>query len=197
MQNTDSMKDEIRLQREKLNGQPFHKKWEYYWGYYKVPAIIILLAACMVGSIFHTILTRKETVLSVAYINAFPNVDDTQFMSGFNSYLGINSGKQDTSLDSGFYLSDNPNNPYAATYAQKLSAMAMAGKLDVADSFYYCDLPDDNIPQAVPVGINVTNASRILETASYPNTIAYYGIVAGSQYTDNALSFLSYLESAP
>ncbi|MCI5584942.1 MAG: extracellular solute-binding protein [Lachnospiraceae bacterium] len=229
MQNTDSMKDEIRLQREKLNGQPFHKKWEYYWGYYKVPAIIILLAACMVGSIFHTILTRKETVLSVAYINAFPNVDDTQFMSGFNSYLGINSGKQDTSLDSGFYLSDNPNNPYTATYAQKLSAMAMAGKLDVAvadeyyfasyanqgffqdltpllseaqmvqyqDSFYYCDLPDDNIPQAVPVGINVTNASRILETASYPNTIAYYGIVAGSQYTDNALSFLSYLESAP
>jgi len=229
MQNTDSVKEEIRLQKEKLKEQSFQKKWRYYWDYYKVPGIIILLAAGMAGSIFHTMLTRKEIVLSVAYINAFPNVEDARFMSGFNAYLGLAPGKQDTSLDSGFYFSDNPDNPYSATYAQRFVAMVMAGKLDVAvaderyfadyanqgffqdltpllskeqliqykDSFYYCDLPDDDTPKAVPVGINVTHAPRILETASYPNTTAYYGIISGSNHTDNALSFLSYLESAP
>ncbi len=227
MSNSDSIRDEIRLQREKLKEAPFRKKWEYYWGYYKVPAIIILLTACIVGSILHTALTQKETVLSVAYINAFPNVTDEEFMSGFNSFLGIDTKKQDTLLDSSFYLNENADNPYTATYEQKFVAMAMAGKLDVVvadayyfqsyadkgffqdlrpllskeqiaqyqDAFFYCDLPDDESQEAVPVGINVTEASRILSTSSYPNTTAFYGIVNTSRYPDNALSYLSYLEA--
>ncbi|MGN0306276.1 MAG: hypothetical protein ACI4D2_09015 [Lachnospiraceae bacterium] len=228
MSNTNSTRDYNRLRQQKQRLRPLKKKWEYYWDYYKIPAIIILLSACMLGSIFHTLLTQKEVVLSVAYINAFPNINDAQFMEGFNRYLGINSKKQDTLLDSTYYINEDSDSPYTATYQQKFSAMAMAGKLDVVvadeaqfsfyanqgffqdlstllsaeemsrfeQNFLYCDLPDDEKDEAVAVGINVTAFPKIVETASYPKTTAYYGVVFDSQYTDNALAFLTYLESA-
>lgn len=226
MQNTNSMRDEIRLQREKLNGQPFAMKLNYYWGYYKVHAIIIILAACIFGSLLHSILTQKETVLSVAYVNAFPNINDELFMDEFESYLGINTRKQQTILDSTYYIDDTSTSPYAATYEQKFSAMAMAGQLDVVvadekkfdfygkqgffqdlrplltpeqleqyeDLLFYCDIPDDESSDPVPVGINITNANKICSTESYPNNIAIYGIITNSKYVDNALSYLNYLE---
>ena len=229
MSNTNSTKDQEHLPRHRQDTKPLKKQLADYWDYYKIPAIIILLAACMLGSIFHTMLTQKETVLSVAYINAFPNINDAQFMEGFNRYLGINPKKEETLLDSAYYINENSDSPYTTTYQQKFSAMAMAGKLDVvvADEYYfrfyahqgffqdlstllsteqmqqfeqellYYDLPDDGKEEAVPVGINVTAAPQIMETDSYPNTTAYYGVVIYSQYTDNALEFLSYLEAAP
>ncbi|MGN0307813.1 MAG: hypothetical protein ACI4DN_06325 [Lachnospiraceae bacterium] len=227
MSNTYSMREEIRLQRKKLKGKPLKKQWEYYWNYYKVPAVIILIAACIFGSLLHTLLFQKETVLSVAYINAFPNMDDATFMEGFNRYININSKKQDTVLDSSYYITENSASPYSATYQQKLSAMAYSGKLDVviADEYYfrlyaekgffqdltsllsreelarfkedflYCDLPEDGRDEAVPVGINISNAPGITRTSSYPNSTCYYGIVINSGYTDNARSFLEWLET--
>ena len=226
MSNNNSIRDEIRLQRQKLKGQPLRKKWEYYWSYYRVPVIILVLAACVLGSLFHSLLTRKETVLSVAYINAFPNIDDSHFMEGFNQYLNLNTKKQETCLDSSFYLSEGSDSPYTVSNRQRFLSMAMADNFDVvvADEYYftqcadegffqdlslllspeqlntlqgqlfYQDLPYDETDLPVPVGINVTRASRIVETSSYPNSTAYYGIMANSRHTDNALSFLFYLE---
>lgn len=225
MRDTNSMGDEIRLQHQKLKGQSLQKKLDYFWDYYKVHTIIIILAACMFGSFLHGIITKKETVLSIAYINAFSNIDDEVFMDDFESFLQINPKKQEAILDSTYYLDDNSASPYAATYAQKFSTMAMAGKLDVVvadeenftfygdqgffqdlsnilspeqisqyqDSFLYCDLPNDELNEMVPVGINVTNANKICATESYPNKTAYYGVITGSSHVDYALSYLNYL----
>ena len=41
----------------------------------------------------------------------------------------------------------------------------------------------------------INQAKKIRETASYPNTDAYFGFVEGSKYVDNALSYLHYLEN--
>jgi hypothetical protein len=226
MQNTDSLRDEVRLQREKLKGQPFSKKWEYYWGYYKVPAMIIVFCALIVGSIIHSVITRQDTVLSVAYINAFPNVTDEAFMEDFDTYLGLNTKKETTVLDSTYYIDEKYNSPYASNYEQKFSARAMAGELDVVvadeeyfttygeqgffqdlrlilseeelaeygDRLFYLDVPYDDTEEKVPVGINVTDAAKIVSTDSYPSTTAYLGIVTDSSYVENALSFLAYLE---
>lgn len=229
MSNNDSIQDEIRLQQQRLKGQPLQKKWEYYWNYYKIPAVVILLAACIMGSLLHSMLTRKETVLSVACINAFPNIEDSLFMEGFNQYLELNPKKQVTFLDSSYYINEDLASPYTASNRQRFSTMVMVQHLDVvlADEYYftfyagqgffqdltplltakqlkhfeqdlfYQDLPDDEKEEPVPVGINITNTPKIVETSCYPNVTAYYGIAAGSKYTDNAVSFLAYLEASP
>ena len=131
MQNTDSLRDEIRLQHEKLSNQPFSKKLNYFWDYYKMHCIIVVLSACMFGSILHGILTRKETILSIAYINAFPNQEDEVLIQDFENWLGLDSGKQQVLLDSSYYINDDSSSPYSNTYEQKFSTNAMAGKLDV------------------------------------------------------------------
>ena len=227
MRNTNSLRDEIHLQHEKLNDQPFSKKLEYFWDYYKVHTIITVFLACMFGSILHSIITQKETVLSIAYINAFPNIEDEIFIEDFEAYLGLNLKKQQVVLDSTYYIDDTSTSPYAATYSQKFSTNAMAGKLDVVladgtnfdfygnqgffqnlnlilppeilekytDKLYYADLPTDETDQKVPIGIKIDQAKKIRETSSYPKTDAYFGFVAGSNYVDNALAYLNYLEN--
>ncbi|MBR4981083.1 MAG: hypothetical protein IKY94_00790 [Lachnospiraceae bacterium] len=227
MRNTNSLRDEIHLQHEKLNDQPFSKKLEYFWDYYKVHTIITVFLACMFGSILHSIITQKETVLSIAYINAFPNIEDEIFIEDFEAYLGLNLKKQQVVLDSTYYIDDTSTSPYAATYSQKFSTNAMAGKLDVVladstnfdfygnqgffqnlnlilpseilekytDKLYYADLPTDETDQKVPIGIKIDQAKKICETSSYPKTDAYFGFVAGSNYVDNALAYLNYLEN--
>ena len=227
MRNTNSLRDEVHLQYEKLSDQPFSKKLEYFWGYYKVHAIIIVVLACMFGNILHSVMSQKETVLSIAYINAFPNIEDEIFIDDFETYLGLNPKKQQVILDSTYYIDDTSTSPYAATYSQKFSTNAMAGKLDVvlADStnfdfygsqgffqdlntvlspdalgkyqnnLYYVDLPYDETSQLVPIGIKIDQAQKICETASYPNTDAYFGFVSGSDAVEHGLSYLNYLEN--
>ncbi|MBR5597325.1 MAG: hypothetical protein IKW30_07955 [Lachnospiraceae bacterium] len=136
MKNTDSLRDEIRMQHEKLSQEPFSKKLEYFWDYYKLHVIITVFLACMFGSILHGIITKKETVLSIALINAFPNVEDEVMMEDLANYLNLNSKKQQILLDSTYYIDEASTSPYATTYSQKFSTNAMAGKLDVvlADS---------------------------------------------------------------
>lgn len=226
MRNTNSLKDEIRLEQNKLKDQPLSKKLEYFWYYYKVHTMIVVLSACMFGSILHSIITKKETVLSIAYINAFPNVEDEVFIEDFEIQLGLNQKKAQVLLDSSYYIDDSSDSPYATTYSQKFSTNAMAGKLDVvvadtehfdfygnhgffqdlslilsadilekyADDLYYVDLPSDESMKKVPIGIKIDGAKKILETASYPNTDAYFGFVAGSECTETGLAYLNYLE---
>ncbi len=131
MNNTNSLHDEIRLQQQKLKEETFSNRMKYYWHYYKVHAIVIICLALMFGSILHSIITQKETVLSIAYINAFPNVDDETLAREFEDFLKINTKKQQVVLDSTYYIDDDSSSPYAATYRQKFSTHAMAGELDV------------------------------------------------------------------
>ena len=131
MQNTNSLRDEVRLQQQKLKDQPLSKKWEYFWHYYKIHVCITFLAACMFGSILHSVINQKETLLSIALINAFPTVEDEVLMEDIETYMEINQKKQQIVLDSTYYIDEQSTSPYAETYSQKFFTNAMAGKLDV------------------------------------------------------------------
>ena len=131
MKNTDSLRDEIRMQHEKMSQESFSKKLKYFWDYYKIHVMITVFLACMFGSILHTIVSQKDTLLSIALINAFPNVEDELLMEDFENYLGLDNKKQQVLIDSTYYLDDDSTSPYATTYSQKFSTNAMAGKLDV------------------------------------------------------------------
>ena len=98
MQDTNSLQDEIRVSQKQVKNLPWSKRLEYYWGYYKYHFIIILLLALLFGNVLHGILTRRETVLSIAYINAFPNIKDDIFIEDFEKYLNLNLKKQEVRL---------------------------------------------------------------------------------------------------
>ena len=136
MKNTNSLRDEVRLQHKKMSQESFSKKLEYFWDYYKIHVMITVLAACMFGSILHGIISQKETIVSIALINAFPNTEDELLMEDFENYLELNRKKQQVLIDSTYYIDDDSSSPYATTYIQKFSTNAMAGELDVvlADS---------------------------------------------------------------
>lgn len=131
MKETTSLQDEIRLSRAQLKGSPLSKKAAYLWDYYRFHFIIIIVLAFFLGNFLHGILSRKETVLSVAYINAFPNIDDEVFIEDFEQYLNLNQKKQEVLLDSGYYIDDTSASPYSTTYHQKFSTRCVAGMLDV------------------------------------------------------------------
>ena len=131
MKNTNSLRDEVRMQHKKMSHESFSKKLGYFWDYYKIQVMITVLLACMFGSILNGIISQKETMVSIALINAFPNTEDESLIEDFESYLGLNTQKQQVLIDSTYYLDDESTSPYATTYSQKFSTNAMAGKLDV------------------------------------------------------------------
>ena len=221
MHNTNSLKDEVLLQHKKLKDQSFSKKLEYFWGYYKIPFIMILCALYIFGSIFYAMITQKETVLSIACINASLDFDSESAADEFENYLGINTKKQQVIIDSNYYI--NNNSSYIDTYNQKFSTNAMSDLLDVVladqsvfeyygeqgvfqnlstilsdeeleyfkNNLYYVDLPYDELNQKVPVGIKITYPEKI----GYLNTIAYFGIALDTHHVESALSYLWYLEN--
>ena len=136
MKDTDSLREEIRMQHEKISHESFSKKLAYFWNYYKIHVMVTVILSCLFGSLLHTIVSKKETLISIALINAFPNTEDEFLMEDFENHLGINRKKQQVLIDSTYYLDDDSSSPYATTYSQKFSTNAMAGKLDVvlADS---------------------------------------------------------------
>ena len=131
MKDTNSLHDEVRLQYKKLATEPFSKKIEYFWYYHKVQIMITVLAAFMFSSILHSVITHKETVLSIALVNAFPNIEDELLMDDLEDYLELNDKKQQVLIDSTYYIDEDSSSPYASTYSQKFSTNAMAGNLDV------------------------------------------------------------------
>lgn len=131
MRNTNNLRDEMPLGKQSVKDLSLSEKIEYYWQKYKVHIVVTVLLACFFGSILHPIIHKKETVLSIAYINAFPNVEDQVIIDDLEKYLQLNPKKQQVLLDSTYYIDNTSDSPYALTYSQKFSVNAMAGNIDV------------------------------------------------------------------
>ena len=104
---------------------------EDYWQTYKVYIVITVFLACFFGYLLHPVIHQKETVLSIAYINAFPNVEDEVLIRDFENHLQLNPEKQQILLDSTYYIDMDSTSPYAQNYHQKFSTHATSGKFDV------------------------------------------------------------------
>lgn len=131
MRNTNNLRDEMPLGKQSAKDLSFSEKMEFYWQKYKIHIVVTVLLACFFGSILHPIIHKKETVLSIAYINAFPNVEDQVIIDDLEKYLQLNPKKQQVLLDSTYYIDNTSDSPYALTYSQKFSVNAMAGNIDV------------------------------------------------------------------
>ena len=131
MTNHNNLRDEMSFEKQQMCELSLAEKMEFYWKKYKVHIIVTVLLACLFGSILHPVIHQKETVLSIAYINAFPNVEDQVIIDELEKYLQLNQKKQQVLLDSTYYIDNTSDSPYAENYSQKFSSNALDGHFDV------------------------------------------------------------------
>lgn len=121
--------------REALASMNPLQKIDHLLEYYRFPLVLLLIAAVALGSLLYYRLTRKETLLYVAYVNiSIGDTLDSAISDGYVRAIGANPGNREVKLYRGLYLSQDAtyqNHEYA--YASQLKVMAAMtnGQLDV------------------------------------------------------------------
>lgn len=93
--------DDIKESTHKMKGQPFKKKWEYFWEYYKLHVIAIVVGLAVIISIIKAMVTSKPYGFQAALVNAFQAPDATEFAE----YAEIDLKEYDVYLDSSYTIS--------------------------------------------------------------------------------------------
>lgn len=138
----------IKSAYAKIKAQPREQRWEYFWEYYKWPAIGIVLAIALLISGITGAVNRKETVFSGVLLNCKLGVDNEGFLQGFYDYAGIDSSTQTAAFytDMSFFDGQAQNN---ATTFQRIMAGISIGDTDFiagkADAFKQCAYNSSNI----------------------------------------------------
>ncbi len=81
--------------------------------------------------LIYTIVTAKESALSVLFINGYSEMDTEAFMSGFDEYAQIDTEEYATSLEMNFTIQEEATDQYTMANVQKLMALVAAKELDV------------------------------------------------------------------
>lgn len=127
--------EERAANRAVFRAMSLGQKTEYVLAYYKLPLVLLLVAAVAVGSIAHRLLTHKEPVLYVAFANVVPGDELLGTLTeGYLQHEGISPRTSEVTCYQDLYLATDAtqqNHQYA--YASKLKLMAAvdARQLDI------------------------------------------------------------------
>lgn len=121
--------------REAFRRMTLAEKAEYIFAYYKLPLVLLLIAAVALGSVAKYKLTHKDAVLYVAYTNvALPEGQDEELFDGFLDDLGVDRRANTVERYYNLYLSEATDSvDHQYSYASRLKALASidAEELDV------------------------------------------------------------------
>ena len=131
MADGNSVSDEIKAQHKKLAGKTPKEKFQYFWEYYRIPTLVTILVAAFAANLIYTIVTAKDSALSVLFINGYSEMDTEAFMSGFDEYAQIDTKEYSTSLEMNFTIQEEATDQYTMANVQKLMALVAAKELDV------------------------------------------------------------------
>ena len=117
---------ESYTEKEKWDSMSNGRRAQYIWDYYKLPIVIICVIVYMLSYTVYRHVTHKDTVLYTALVNVgLGGVLEGQITTGFLDDQGINSGKNQLMLYSGWYLTDDSSSEYHEyTYATRLKILA-------------------------------------------------------------------------
>lgn len=122
-------KIKFQKEKQKLRTLSTKAKLRYIGDYYKFPVIILCIVLYIIGYSIYGHATKKATVLTAAFVNVSFNDSLTKELS--ENYLitkGLDLKKNDFSIYSGLYLTDNEKDPnHEYTYA---SRMKILGAID-------------------------------------------------------------------
>ena len=130
-----ALMDEFKEEREKIkNGTP-EQKWKYFKDYYLKWVIAGVITFIVVVILLIDVLTKKENMLSVMFVNFSDQggVTANIEMPFTNEYLP-NPKKQEITLETGLYIPTDPNTKntnYTYQDQQRFSMLLMAGEIDL------------------------------------------------------------------
>ena len=145
----NSLKDEIKISRmEGLQGKSNWYKFKYYVYYYKIPVLVGIGVLVFLISLVHSIVTAKDTVLSVALLNANQEVEYSLFMDEYFQTTDYDAGKTEMRIDASYCFYDNYSNYqneqrfFVATAAEQIDVVIGSKEIfeKYADMGYFIDL---------------------------------------------------------
>lgn len=145
------VRDDIKNNKEKLEGKSFKYKASYYWEYYRIPALVVILVGIFLFSLIKTIVTAKDIAFEAVFINTAATPDETEFAD----ILEIDQDEYEVYFDNSFTISLDTETYSETNYTmiQKLMALVASESVDVmigdpdvmsayAESEFYADLRD-------------------------------------------------------
>lgn len=189
------------------------KKLQYFWDYYKLPALLVCICIYIIvlGCYRHAM--HKDTVLYTAFANvAVSDILSSQLTDGYLTAQSYNPDQNQIYIYKDLYLSNRPssaNLEYAYASSTKILAALDSGRLDVifmneealdamTSEGYLMKLPDSLLeassdPSGSPYAIELSNAP-LIQSAGFTEPL-YIGIVANSTRTEEAISYIRYIQS--
>ena len=126
---------EKAAQRAAFRAMSPWKKAEHIFTYYKWPILLGLVALAVLGSVARRELTKKEPILSVAFVNvSFGDELEKGLTEDYLYSIGADPRKTEVALIRGLYLSDDAdllNHEYAYASQMKVMGALTAESLDL------------------------------------------------------------------
>lgn len=197
------MNDQSKKNWETLRRLHGKKRLEHIWTYYKLPIVLVLVLAYIVGYVAYRQTTKKEDVLYLALVNLAPGSELTQQLTeGFAEEQGLTE-KQQVYLYSGLLLSESEGADQEYVYASEMRIMAAiaAQQLDVVlmdaearDAFaaqgYLMDLSQLD-PAYSGQWVELSDA-RLIQEAGFSQAV-YLGVLGNAPHPEWAKEYIEYL----
>jgi len=133
---------------------------------------------------------KQEVILDDSFYIDLDNMSMLDEQSAEKIYILASAGELDACVVDETYFEVLAEGGYLLNLENVLSAQQ---KETYQDKFFYYDSSQNLYEGEELVGIEVTDAAKIVSTESFPNSKAYFCIIVNSEYVDNALAYLEYL----
>ncbi len=187
------MYDEHTSPRERLKQLHGRQKWEYIWGYYKIPILFGITLLLLFIFMLQRQLTKKEEILYVAAINVAVSEDlEKQLTEGFVNAAFDEPQKKEVYFYRDLYLSDSvsADAQYTAASRMKILASINAQALDVV--IVSKEVLDAFAEQDYLTASYDISDFPCIRAVGYTEPV-YLGVLANSPREQNVQDYLQYL----
>lgn len=192
------------------------KKIEYFWMYYKFPALAAAAVAVILIYFVYAAATQKEPAFTAYLFDAHTDVGQDRIAEEFAEYADIDTKEYAVTVDTSFLLADSSVGNYTMTSLARFYTEIGTENLDAcimlednfmsyAQSDAFLDLRSCLSEELlthyreslvyvedVPVGIRGDEMALVKETKSYEDETCVFGILYNSGHVENAVKFLNY-----
>jgi hypothetical protein len=123
--------DEFKEEREALKNGTWKQRISYYWLYYKWYVIVAAAILVFIVSFVHNILTRKEDAFAAAFINAWAQEGEEDYLQAFAQEAGIDLNEYQINMDSYLYITQGSLDQTTMVTTQKVMVYIASSSLDV------------------------------------------------------------------
>lgn len=217
------LKQSIQKEREKLKDATFSQKLEFFWDYYKFPAISLVIILMIIGSFIHSAVTSKDVVLSGICLNCYQSSFETYYddlTADFLKKQDVNPSRYTIEINASMVF--DPDNREAAEInyqsVQRIGAQITVGDLDFmignldammdfVESGTFYDLSEvlteeelaEYVPylinreQSIPVLVDLSSCDALAEGYPYLQEPLVLGVAVNAPHVDMIREWISYL----